>query len=266
MSIPNVTNPEIAVEHLTRRMFSMRKREDVALLPYTPYQGYNPAWPSFWFGQVLEDFQIGDVAYVAAEMPGPYERELLITVTGDTRISFNGKEPEGYENRGMTSYPVLFREGKNTLIIRHRADSEKLGFEIYIGTDQMPVYWPGGYIYQTRPLIPFGALYGLEGFAYSKAYKPGESLPAMTLDDISWAGPKPPAEVQAIDFDFTARTSLDAASAVSWGKGDICLRHSGPITVMVDGETVYQAESGCFFATVGEEKPFYVVAERSDKG
>ncbi len=262
----NTISPLDAIERLSARMFSMRKKEAVSLLPYTPCKCYNPVWPSFWFNEVLADFSVGDVAYVAAELPGPYERELVISVTGDTHISFNGVEPKGYENRGMTSYRVLFREGKNLLIIRHRAEGEKPGFELYIGTELMPVFWPNGYIYKTRPIIPFGALYGFEGFACSRAYKPGETLPPPEIDAIDWVAPTAPKAADVIDFNFIERSGYNVASAVSWGMGSIALRHHAPLTVFADGRQIYHQESGCFTMKTDSETLFCVVAERGENG
>lgn len=255
-----------AISRILTKMFSERKRDEVKYYPYTPCAGYDPCWPSFDFGKVKDSWQEGDVAYAAAELPGPYERDMIISVSGDTDICFNGVEPERFETRGHWSYRVHFKEEKNLLVIRHKATADKFKFEIYIGVEEIPLMWPNDYLYKTRPMIPFTDLYEQEGFAYSRVYRADEVKPALAMGAIDWAGPVRPEQPEDITIDFSEFTDYSIACGVSWGKGVIRINHDAPIRVYANGEEVYAAEEGSFCLEASAETLFVVEADKTDKG
>ncbi len=257
--------PRALIQRVTERMFSMRKKASVEKLPYTPYAGYHTSWPGFWFSKVIDrPLCEGDYIYAIAELPGPYARKLLISLTGDTEIAFNGEVIKGYPNGGMRSYPVQFREGKNLLLVRYRLSAPDFGFEIYIGTEEMPVYWPSAYLYKTRPVIPVGQVCGMEGFAYSRPYTAAERQPAMRPEEIEWIGPRVPECPKTLSFDFDDMTDEAMASALTRASGFVQLRHNAPITVCVNGQIAYRAESGTYAAQLPSETELCVVAERRE--
>ena len=262
----NVERVKSVINLVMGKAFKERKRDEVRYYPYTPCAGYDPDWPGFDFGKVLDQWHEGDVAYVAAEMPGPFERDMVIVPTGDSEVWFNGETPEYYMIGDKRGFPVHFREGKNKLIIKHRAKAEKFKFELYIGTTQAPCMWPGGYLYKTRPMVPFAEFFEMEGFAWSRTYGKDEEKPGFSLEKIDWAGPKLPEQPKSICFDFGSRTDCDVACGLSWGKGDIQIDHESDICVYANGEVVYAAEAGSFCYTAEEEILFTVEAKRTEQG
>jgi len=254
------------IDLVMKKAFHERKRGEVAYYPYTPNPAYEPYWPGFDFGKVLDQWQEGDVAYVAAKMPGPFERDMVIVPTGDSEVWFNGETPDYYMIGDKRAFPVRFLEGENLLIIKHRAEAERFKFELYIGTPQMPVSWPGGYLYKTRPMVPFAECFEMEGFAWSRAYGAEEEKPGFSLEEIQWAGPRQPAQPENICFDFASRTDYDVACGVSWGNGDIQIDHESTICVYANGEVVYEKETGSFRYSAEEETLFVVEAKRTEQG
>ncbi len=249
--------PREAVEKILSHMADSHKRGEIELLPYQDIKGYDTGWPSFDFSLVTDSYNEGDSGYVAADFIAPYDKEMVFTLSGDTTMVFNGEIPSSEPYKDMKSFFVKFKEGVNRVIFKHTSRGESR-FEIYIGPPQMRIYWPGGYIYKTRPTIPLEDFTNQEGMAYSRVYKKGESLPPLEFDKIEWVGPKIPAQPEKITFDFNSRTNYIEASAISWGKGEISFEHFAPIKVYAAGELIYEAESGVFSKFFEEETAFVV--------
>ena len=178
------------IELILKQMMAKRQKGELEYIPYSEPVGYNPCWPGFDFAKIYPQWKEGDTGYVAANLLGPCERDLVISVTGDCDIAFNGELPESYQSEsipepfkvhGIKSYRVKFCEGDNLLIVRQRAGSDYFKFEIYIGDESGPIMWPTEYIYKTRPVIPFGSMKDMEGMAFSRIYKKGEALPKLTF-------------------------------------------------------------------------------------
>lgn len=243
------------IELILKQMMSKRKPDKVGFVPYSEPVGYNPCWPGFDFAKIYPEWEEGDAGYVVANLPGPCERDLVISVTGDCDISFNGEIPESYQSEfvaepfkvhGINSYRVKFREGDNFLVVRQKAGSDYFKFEIYIGDESGPIMWPTEYIYKTRPVIPFGSMKNMEGMAFSRIYKKCEKLPSLTAEMVEWIGPEAPDDVNEIDFDFASMTKYDTACALTWAKGNVKITHEAPVRVYVDGKNVYEAENGLY--------------------
>ncbi len=263
------------VELLLQHMMSQRKKAEVEYLPYTTPIGYNPGWPSFDFDKIYPDWEEGDVGFVASNLIGPSDKDMVISITGDNEILFNGEIPEGFESdripepfkvHGIKSYRVKFREGDNLLIVRQRAASDYFKFEIYVGDESGPIFWPVEYNYKLRPSIPLGSMKNMEGFAYSQIYKKGENLPELSLNSIEWIGPKAPDDVEKVVLDFASMTDYNTACAVAYASGHIKINHTSPIYVYADGEFIYSNFSGCFECRFSEEKLLCVDTYKTDSG
>ncbi len=263
------------VELLLRRMMSMRKRAEVEYLPYVKPIGYNPCWPSFSFEAVYPDWKEGDIGFVASNLIGPCDKDLVISVTGDSEIFFNGEIPECFESdrvpesfkvHGIRSYRVKFFEGENLIVVRQRAASDYFKFEIYIGDESGPISWPVEYNYKVRPAIPFGSMKDIEGFSYSRIYRKDEPIPEFSTDGVEWIGPEAPPDVEKVVFDFASMTSYSSACAVTKASGNIRLVHNSPIYVFADGESLYSGTAGTFECYFPDEKLLAVSVAKTDSG
>ncbi len=263
------------IELLLRRMMSQRKKAEVKYVPYTKPTGYNPSYPSFDFENLYPDWKEGDYAFVTANMLGSSDRDMVISITGENEIFFNGEIPECFESdrigeafkvHGIRSYRVKFREGDNFLIVKQRAESERFKFEIYIGDESGPIAWPTEYNYKVCPVIPFGSMKDIEGFAFSRLYKKDEILPDMSVDSIEWVGPEAPPDVKKVVFDFASMTDYNTACAVTYATGNVKINHTSPIYVYADGEFIYSDFSGCFEYYFPEEKLICVDTYKTDTG
>ncbi len=243
------------IELILKQMMTKRQKGELEYIPYSEPVGYNPCWPGFDFAKIYPQWKEGDTGYVAANLLGPCERDLVISVTGDCDIAFNGETPESYQSEfipdpfkvhGIKSYRVKFLEGDNLLVVRQRAGSDYFKFEIYIGDESGPIMWPTEYIYKTRPVIPFGSMKDMEGMAFSRIYKKGEALPKLTFQAVEWIGPEAPEDVKEIDFDFASVTKYDTACAITWAEGDVKITHGAPVRIYKDGKKVYEAENGVY--------------------
>ncbi len=272
MSKDNVKNQ---IELILNQMMSKRQKGKLEYVPYSEPIGYNPCWPGFDFAKIYENWEEGDTGYVAANLIGPCARNLVISVTGDSEIFFNGEKPEEYESdkitdffkvHGIHSYRVSFREGDNILIVKQNAASDYFKFEIYIGDEQCVTMWPVDYIYKTRPVIIEGEMAGMEGMNFSRVYKNGESLPEFGMDKIEWIGPNAPEDAEKIIFDFNEMTSYDTACALSYVKGNVKLSHNSAIRVYKDGELLYNEKNGEFCHNFAEETLIAVEADKETEG
>ncbi len=268
-------NVKQQIELVLNQMMSKRQKGELRYAPYTKPIGYSPTWPSFNFEEVYSDWNEGDTGYVAANMLGPCERDMIISVTGESDIFFNGEKPEEYESdriadafkvHGIHSFRVKFREGDNILIVRQKAASDYFKFEIYIGVEESPIMWPVDYLYKTRPVIIWGSMAGLEGMNYSRIYKKGEMLPLFDMKAIEWIGPIAPADVDNISFNFNDMTSYDSACAFTYAKGDFVLKHNSTIMIYLDGEIIYNQKNGVFKYSFEEEKLIAVEAKKEKEG
>ena len=121
------------IELILNQMMSKRQKGELEYVPYSTPIGYNPCWPGFDFAKIYDSWEEGDTGYVAANLLGPCERDLVISVTGDSEIFFNGEKPEEYESdkivdsfkvHGIHSFRVKFHEGDNLLIVKQKAASD----------------------------------------------------------------------------------------------------------------------------------------------
>lgn len=271
----NVRAAKDTVELILRRMMSQRKRAEVEYYPYVEPIGYYPCYPSFDFDCVYPEWSEGDIGYVTANMLGSSDREMVISITGENEIYFNGEIPESFEceripeafkTHGIRSYRVKFREGDNLIVVKHRAESDRFKFELYVGDESGPIFWPNEYNYKLRCVIPFGSMKDIEGAAYSRLYKKDEKLPEISGNDIDWIGPEAPPDVEDIVFDFAQMTSRSTACALTKASGDVKISHTSKIRVYIDGEKVYSEENGEFSYSFEEEKLLCVEADRTATG
>lgn len=271
----NIKATRKTIELLTRRMMSMRKKAEVEYIPYVKPEGYNPCWPSFDFEKVYPDWNEGDTGFVASNFIGPCDKDMVISVTGDSEIFFNGEVPESFESEripesfkvhGIKSYRVKFHEGDNMLVVRQKAGSDYFKFEIYVGDESGPIFWPVEYNYKLRPSIPFGSMKDIEGFSYSRIYKKGEKIPELFPDDIEWIGPEAPPDMEKVVFDFASMTEYNTACAVTCATGNVKITHTSPIYVYADGEFIYSGNSGCFEYYFPGEKLLFVDTYKTDSG
>ena len=81
------------IELILKQMMSKRKPDKVGFVPYSEPIGYNPCWPGFDFAKIYPEWEEGDAGYVVANLPGPCERDLVISVTGDCTFPLMVKSP-----------------------------------------------------------------------------------------------------------------------------------------------------------------------------
>ena len=263
---------EIA-ERVIKQMMSTRQKGEIELLPYTPTlnNGFDPSWPGFHFDRIFDSWEEGDTAYVTTVLPGVFDKDMYITVNGNTRVWFNGIEIEGtdYPNNmfdGMVTFPVKFTKGlTNHIIFCHTASEKRFGFDFYLGYEYR-MGWPGGFSYKTRCTIPFEKFYNQEGMAWSRIYKKGEALPRFDMDKIDWAGPINNQYNDDVVFDFNNKTTFSVASALTWVKGSLKITHNSPITVFADDEKIYSAASGAFEKSFDKKTRIIVEAEKTADG
>lgn len=262
---------EIA-ERVLNQMMKTRQRGELEYLPCTLQDGYDASWPGFHFDRVFNSYEAGDTAYVMTDLWGIYDRDMCVTVNGNTRVWFNGEEIQGeeYPNDmfdGMVSFPVKFKEGlNNRLFICHTASEKRFGFDLFIGPPEMRMMWPGGYVYKTRATIPFKEFYNQEGMAWSRLYRKGEELPGFDMDKVEWIGPVNNQYNEDVKFDFNKKTNLDVASGLSWATGKVKITHESPLTVFADDEKVYSADKGVFEADFDKETRVIAEAKKTKDG
>ncbi len=124
-------------ERVINQMMKFRQKGEIELLPYTPTlnNGFDPSWPGFHFDRIFDKWEEGDTAYVSTVLPGVFDKDMYITVNGNTRVWFNGEEIKGesYPNDmfdGMVSFHVKFTEGMtNHVIFCHTASKKRFGFD-----------------------------------------------------------------------------------------------------------------------------------------
>ncbi len=271
MAVNDVKN---SIELLLKQMMASRQRSEVSFIPYREPIGYNPCWPSFDFAKIYPKWEEGDTGYVVTNLLGPCDRDLVISVTGDCEIVFNGEIPEEckglsiaepFKVHGIHSFRVKFFEGNNILIVRQKAGSDYFKFEIYIGDESGPIMWPTEYIYKTRPVIPFGIMKDMEGMAFSRIYKKGETLPQMSIDAVEWTGPQAPEDMTEINLNFATMTEYNTACALTWAKGDVKITHDAPIRIYAGGKKLYEAETGTYEGSYSGEL-ICVEADRTTAG
>lgn len=266
MDISNLCYKDVAKKIIERMIKDNRGKKEVKLLPFTPDPAFDQSWPCYDFSKHLGDFKEGDTAYIATDLILPNEGEFIVSVSGNSQISFNGElivgearswnMPDGKGD--VICHKVTVKKGMNRLVVKNTATENFFGFYMYVARESAPLGW------RARPTIPQPDFYEQEGFVWSRIYKGEEKAPEPFMECVDWIFPQ--LSEEKICFDFNKMTETDIANGVTWASGAVELLHKSPISVYVDGKKVYQAQNGCFKDVLTKDTLLIVEATRNENG
>ncbi len=260
------TNKEI-IQKIYDHTMMLRENVPVSYRPLTVNSYVNIVHnPGIDFAEFFSEYQEGDYAYFACYMDGIYEREMLINVKGENicEIYFNGEVQELIpQENGSLDAKVLFRKGKNSMIVRVSAGKEGFcGYAKPILPDLR--MFPEGYVYYTRQYIEADGYYRQSGITVSRLYRKQEVMPQPKESAIDWIFPVKPEQSNVKSFDFIELCGEKGKAAYvhTYVQGKIIIAHESPIKIFAAGKAVYCSEGGRFEGNYIESTPLLIKSGR----
>lgn len=217
------------------------------------------------FADFFEESEEGDYAFWACHIDGLYEKELLLNVSGSgvKEVYFNGElqKLKSCAN-GSEDARVIFRKGKNTLVVRVTASKE--GFSGYANPLVPKLRMiPTGYVYYTRQYIETEGFKGQSGVMLSRLYHKDEPVPEITESTIEWVFPVMPKQEHKKCFHFEELCEKGQAAYVYTSVcGKVIIEHESPLKVFSAGHELYHRESGRFEWNFTESTPLLIKSGR----
>ncbi|RXZ79547.1 hypothetical protein EBB07_22740 [Paenibacillaceae bacterium] len=162
-----MTDPASIIASVTERMLVTRPRYKMVLRPFME----QPIKQNTALGPYATDFNLcwpdavkGSIAYAAARFYAMREQNVIITVSGSTKLWFNG-----LIHTEKQTISLKMKQGWNELLLKCIKTPTRWGFDLTIAFPRYPSMWAKDYLFSTRPTFPQPALHGEEGFAYKPA-------------------------------------------------------------------------------------------------
>ncbi len=214
------------------------------------------------------DAKEGDFAYFAACMDGMFERNMLFNLRncGNAVMYFNGEKMESVlREDGTIDVPVIFRKGRNRILLRVTAVNDSFGAVILPMIPELRMS-PGMYVYSSWMYLDTEGFHGQAGVKISRLYRSGEAVPNPSEEAIDWAFPVMPEQSNEKSFDFDLMCGKGkAAFAYTYVCGKIAISHRSPLKIFSGGEEIYCAEKGEFCGSYSEPTELLIKAVRTDE-
>ncbi len=262
------TSDREIIKKIYDRMLETRRPAEVVYRPFTVFDEVDMVnHPGANLAAFYPDFEEGDYAFIAADMDGIFESELVYNVGGCkcAKVYFNGEEQKLVPAPNNTlDANVTLKKGKNRAITQITAENGS--FEGYVNV-LVPKLRCGAddYVYNTKQYTIADGFRGQEGIAISRLYKKDETLPEPTMEGIDWAFPVKPAQTEKKTFDFNSLCTVGCAAFVyTFVRGEVLISHRSPMKVYSDGEVLYSAADGRFEKCFSEYTPLLIKSVKND--
>ena len=156
---------------------NMLKTRPHGKIKYMPFV-YNEAFSYSILGytevnlkKLFKSAEAGDVAYAVFGLFTPYEDDILLTVTGNLKVFYNGSAVICCKSGEEKAVRLHVFGGVNEVIIKCEATENEFGFKFVPSTVHYPKMWAKDYLYYIREVFTDGEFAGEQGVAVSKLYK-----------------------------------------------------------------------------------------------
>lgn len=223
---------EELINKLCTNMIKLHPKKQVKFRPFSPFPGMGGTYilgpVEINLHKLYPNARPGEYVYAAVNLVSEEAKEILITVSADTSLFFEGRQiyaPDSFKKTAAVK--LCLKCGENLLTIKCMAKEDSFGFSFIPTLPEFTGMWAKDYLYSVRTLIPIEEYGNEEGFAFSGLLKENEKF------DGTYAFPKPSKSSGRVDM--TGFNCGKYTYAVTYAADDTAIILKGAEKTFING-------------------------------